>query len=73
MKDGKILVTVASQTFLILGKHFKCSTNAYLMHLEELDLTSNTKVSVLNFKYEKRKRYFNLMAIELNRDHRIIE
>lgn len=53
MKDGKSLVIVAFQTFLIRGKHFKRLTNIYLMHVEELDLTSNKKVSVLTFKCEK--------------------
>lgn len=34
-------------------KHFKCSANIYLIHLEELDLTSNKKVSVLILKCGK--------------------
>lgn len=53
MKDSKSLVIVAFQSFWIHGKHFKCSANIYLVHLEELYLTSNKKVSVLTFKYEK--------------------
>lgn len=53
MQGGMSLVIVTFQSFLIHGKHFKCLANIYLMHLEELDLTSNAKMSVLTFKREK--------------------
>jgi len=53
MKDGKSLVIVGFQSFLIHGKHFKCSANTYLIHPEKLNITSSEKVSVLTFKCEK--------------------
>lgn len=53
MQGGVSLVIVTFQSFLIHWKHFKCLANIYLMHLEEFDLTSNIKVSVLTFKCEK--------------------
>lgn len=54
MQGGVSLMIVTFQSFLIHGKHFKRLANIYLMHLEELDLTSNIKVSVLTFKCEKK-------------------
>lgn len=60
----QVISDCSVQEILINGKCFKSSANIYLMHLEELDLTSNKKVNVMTFKCGK-KCYFNLTITQL--------
>lgn len=50
MKGGMSLMIVTFQSFLTHGKHFKCSPNIYLMHLEELDLNLKYKGECPDFQ-----------------------